>query len=93
MDIKSEELGKTVGHCEECGSKVFEQNKIKGFSNLYQCPVCSHPNTIDELWQDIPPYIQVTESGKPVELCNYCEMQPRCPMSLTEEAKNGCVFQ
>lgn len=40
---------KVIGHCSECDGDLFESCRIPYADWIYQCPVCKHPNTSDEL--------------------------------------------
>lgn len=40
-----------VGYCKECGSVVFVKDKIDNHE-IYECPRCGHPRSLEELWPD-----------------------------------------
>jgi DNA-directed RNA polymerase subunit M/transcription elongation factor TFIIS len=42
-----------LGYCKECGSAVYEIDKIPNYE-VYECSKCNHPHSKSELW-DVPP--------------------------------------
>jgi len=48
---------KFMGYCKECGSEVYEKDRIPKFADIYECPKCSHPHSKYELCDEVPTYI------------------------------------
>jgi hypothetical protein len=49
-------MKKPIGYCKECGAEVYISNKIPEYE-VYECPLCHHPHSKDELWDEKPYYI------------------------------------
>jgi hypothetical protein len=49
---------KIIGYCKECESKVFDCDELADYKGIYECPICCHPHTKDELLDKKPSYIK-----------------------------------
>jgi hypothetical protein len=50
MGGKGMECKIILGLCKECFAAIDEDNKIKGYENLFECNKCGYPNSVEDLW-------------------------------------------
>ena len=51
-------VNEVVGYCSECGAEVTSNDAVSEYQEVYECHVCGHPHSKDELWEDVPNYIR-----------------------------------
>jgi len=64
VDIKINKKGDLnmkilIGYCKECGAEIFNSNElIPDYKGVYECSECSQPHAKEELWDEVPYYIE-----------------------------------
>jgi hypothetical protein len=87
-----------LGYCKECGARIYEDDIIEG-RELYECNICMHPHTKDEIWKERPDYFKVEKfrlskelaAEFPLEDCEYTIIYCNT-LAVVEWEEDGEIF-